>query len=316
MIKVFTHSDLDGLGCAYVIKRYYEQYEEYTSVDVQVQYCQYTNIDNAISKFIHSGAINYYDEVFITDLSVNIATCYEIEACGDDKFTLIDHHINEGTEHLNEFEWCHRVGELDGEVRSATYLTAKHLGMLNDKFIKDFVEHVDNWDVWKWKDKNDMIAKDMSDLFYILGKERFMAELYKQQDKDHFEFNETNRLLLDIRNEEYERHLYVANKNMIRYKWGNYTIGVIFNDKFTSELGNDLCEQNEDIDFVALINFKTGISFRGAREDVHLGNIAQEIGNLVELKGQGHKQASGISFDDAIRDNIIRYLIKGAEPWK
>ncbi len=310
-IKVFTHgADIDGMGCGFLI-----QEKHYgTNKDVEVAYCQYSNIDSYVKRFIESRAIYYYEKVFITDLSVSEETCKLIQEKGENKFVLIDHHINEGTEHLNKYQWCIRKGEMDGEVRSATYLVAKYFNMLGeDKYMDSVITHIDNYDVWKWEEKNDTMAKQMSDLFYLIGKERFVEDLWKQYwGDDEYKIDEKFQLLLDIRDEEYQRHLYVANKNLKRIQWKDYTVGVIFNDKFTSELANDLCKENEDMDFVMLINFKTAISLRTIKEDIHLGDIAKEIGSQIGTNGGGHQKASAITISDSIRNTTMLALIKNS----
>lgn len=305
MIKVFTHTDLDGIICGWLLKRYYEEY-----CDVEVQYCNYDRIDENVERFISSGAIKYYTNVIITDISVNENTAETIELFGDDKFELIDHHINETTAHFNKHQWCLLNGELDGEVRSATYLVAKEYGLLGKStFIDDLVQRVDNWDTWKWKEKEDMMAKNMNDLFYTLGRDRFLEMLDEQyENQEKFIIEDKYQLLLDLRQEEYERYLYQARKNIKFIQYKGYSVGVLFNDRYTSELGNDLAEEYEDLDFVALINFKTGISLRGVKDNLHLGDIAKELGESLGLPAGGHMKSSGCTFTDDFRETTINKL--------
>lgn len=310
-IKVFTHgADLDGLGCGFLIELSHKDDE------VEIQYVNYNDVNVALYNFLKSGAVEYYDKVYITDISISENMCNWIEQSYWHKFKLIDHHINEGTKHLDNYVWCIRKGEEDGEIRSATYLVAKHLGILGQyKFIDDVVTHIDNYDVYKFKEKNDLFAKTMSDIFYLIGRERFSDDLWQQfyDGNKCYMMDSKVEFMLQIRQEEYERHLESANKYMKKIKWKDYVIGVIFNDKFTSELGNDLCTMNDDIDFIAMINFKTGISLRGVKDGIHLGEIAKEIGSVFGLSSGGHMKSSGITFNDDIRNKTILALIKNSE---
>ena len=310
-IKVFTHgADIDGLGCGFLIQLAHKDDE------VDIQYVNYNDVNVALYNFLKSGAIDYYDKVYITDISISEKMCNWIEQDYWHKFKLIDHHINEGTEHLDNYIWCRRRGEEDGEVRSATYLVAKYLDLLGQyKFIDDVVEHIDNYDTWKWQSKEDLFAKTMNDVFYIIGRERFLDNLWEQfyDGNKCYTVDSKIEFMLELRQEEYERHLENANKYMKRIQWKDYVIGVVFNDKFTSELGNDLCKLNDDIDFVAMINFKTGISLRGVKDGLHLGDIAKEIGEQIGLNGGGHPASAGITFNDDIRNKTILALIKNSE---
>lgn len=309
-IKVFTHSDLDGLGCGFLIQL------SHKDDDVEIQYVNYNDVNVALYNFIKSGAIDYYDKVYVTDISIKDTICSLIEKEYKYKLQLIDHHINEGTRHLDEYSWCIRKGEEDGEIRSATYLVAKHLRLLGQyKFIDNVVTYIDNWDTWKWKSKNDLFSKTINDIFYLVGRDRFLDNLWEQfyDGNKCYMIDSKIGFMLQIRQEEYERHLENANKHMKKIKWGDYIIGVVFNNKFTSELGNDLCAMNDDIDFVAMINFTTGISLRSIKDGVHLGEIAKEIGEVFGLSSGGHMKSSGITFNDDIRNKTILALIKNSE---
>ena len=79
-------------------------------------------------------------------------------------------------------------------------------------------------------------------------------------------------------------------------------MGVVIADKYHSELGNKLCIMNKDIDFVAIINMDTSISYRTVRDNVNVGEIAKELG------GGGHPKASGSQIDKIIVNNLIESL--------
>lgn len=311
-IKVFTHgADLDGLGCGFLIQLAHKDDE------VEIQYVNYNDVNVALYNFLKSKAVDYYDKVYITDISISEKMCEWIEKDYWHKFKLIDHHINEGTNHLDRYTWCIRQGKNDiGEMCSATWLVANHFKLFNKyDFIDDIVEHIDNYDTWKWSTNGDTSAKTINDIFYLIGRDRFIGSLWEQfyDGNKCYLIDDKIEFMLQLRKEEYDKYLDSTNKYMKRIKWKDYTIGVVFVNKFISELGNDLCKLNEDIDFVALINFRTSISLRTIKDGIHLGNIAEEIANLVGLKGGGHKQASGITLNDDIRNKTILTLIKNSE---
>jgi nanoRNase/pAp phosphatase (c-di-AMP/oligoRNAs hydrolase) len=75
---------------------------------------------------------------------------------------------------------------------------------------------------------------------------------------------------------------------------------LVFAEQNISELGNELCKMNPDIDFVIMVEMGTKkISLRTVRDDIHLGELAKEIG------GGGHPKAAGAQFDE---QKIIDFL--------
>lgn len=315
-IKVFTHgSDSDGLGCAFLTQI------AYGKDNVDIQYVEYHNINKAVYNFIINKEVNLYDKIYITDISLSPKMCEWIDRDYFGKFKIIDHHINDGTNHLKQYSWCIREGEKEnGDLCSATWLVAREFDLLGtNSFLDDIVTGIDRYDTWLWKTKyNDYKpSKNLADLFYLIGRDTLLEEIFKQykNKNEKFVLDEKMTFVLELKNKEYERHLEYSNKYMKKIKWKDYIIGILFNDKFTSELGNDLCKLHEDIDFVAMINFKTGISLRSIKDGIHLGNVAKEIGEQIGLNGGGHMKASSVTFNDDIRNEIMLFLIKGSELW-
>ena len=82
--------------------------------------------------------------------------------------------------------------------------------------------------------------------------------------------------------------------------------GVVFANKFISELGNRLCKLHPEIDFVAMIDVEScTVSYRTTRDDIHLG---QDVAKL--FGGGGHPKAAGSPFDKAILLEAVRKIFK------
>ena len=62
MIKLFTHTDLDGIGCAILAMLAY---------DAEIEYCNYDDINEKVEEFLKNTKLTKDDMVFITDISVN-----------------------------------------------------------------------------------------------------------------------------------------------------------------------------------------------------------------------------------------------------
>ncbi|MGL6098788.1 MAG: hypothetical protein ACRC0G_04075, partial [Fusobacteriaceae bacterium] len=63
-IKLITHTDLDGLVCSLVVRRFYRGV-----ATVDETKCNYNNVNGAIYNIIKTKEIDEYDKVYITDIS-------------------------------------------------------------------------------------------------------------------------------------------------------------------------------------------------------------------------------------------------------
>lgn len=126
--------------------------------------------------------------------------------------------------------------------------------------------------------------------------------------------NNMFKFVLKLNKEKYENILKNCNKYMQKFTYDKYTIGLVYANEFISELGNDLARMNKDVDFIALANLTTGfISFRGIKEDIHLGNIAKELGESLNCSGGGHPQASGLTLTKNFKNDIILSIFKNGK---
>ena len=85
-----------------------------------------------------------------------------------------------------------------------------------------------------------------------------------------------------------------------------HTYGVVFADRFVSELGDRLSESHPELDYIAMIDISHGtVSYRTTSEDIDLGNeIAHSHG------GGGHRKAAGSRFDiSVVRDLVVREVL-------
>ena len=100
-VKLFTHTDLDGIGCAVLA------YLAFGKENVDVEYCNYDDIDNKVEVFMEDCDLyRSYDKIFITDISVSdsVANMIDILDRVDRRVQLFDHH---GTAlFLNKYDWC------------------------------------------------------------------------------------------------------------------------------------------------------------------------------------------------------------------
>lgn len=294
-VKLFTHTDLDGVGCAVLML--------YVVKDVDVTYCNYHDIDKTISDFIDSKADENYDRIYITDIYVNEETAKKIDQAIWDKVYLLDHHKT--AEWLNQYSWAKVLVEDDHSKKSGTTLLLGH--MIEEGWIDPlehwdhlalsvFATHVGWYDTWQWVSEEVDEPKKLNDLLHIIGRDRFV-ERYSQMIEPLF--TDTEELLLQIEQERINYYIEKKAKEMIRAKIREYNIGIVFAEQYISQLGNELAKANDDLDFVCIINFPKSVSYRGVKDHIHLGEVAKLFG------GGGHQKAAGSPLNQEILASVI-----------
>lgn len=324
-IKLFTHTDLDGIGCVVLA------YLAFGKENVDVEYCNYDDVDDKVEAFMEKeDQYRSCYPIFITDISVSdqVANMIDIISKADYrvKVRLFDHH---GTAlRLNKYLWCTVSEYLDAAHTIKTSGTEKFylylrytLGLKYDQTIRNkisrFASIVRDYDTWRWKElgEDGLVSKQMNDLFHIYGRDKFIELTMKcimfgtsPLHQDEW-FSETDLLLLEQKQKDID--IYVEQKEkQITVKtdqWGN-TYGVIFAERYFSELGNRLCEMHPDLAYIAMIDISHGtVSYRAIRDDINLGTeIAHNYG------GGGHPKAAGSTFDISwAMDSITDWLFGG-----
>lgn len=311
-IKLFTHTDLDGIGCAILA------YLAFGRESVDVEYCDYSNVNDKVGDFWENGPVEEYDKVFITDISIGIDLARTIDLyAGDDIWHLFDHHNT--AIHLNAYDWCQvlDVTPITHIKTCGTELFYRYLHVVLDKFpntdtwtqenIQKFVETVRDWDTWRWKElgKEGIVCKQVNDLFGIYGREEFIDWIIGKPIRLEYmrkfpNFTVTEWALLKQKQKDIDRYIEEKNKQLFnRVDEVGHTYGVVFAERYFSELGNRLCELNPDLAYIAMIDISSGtVSYRTIRDDIDVGGeIAHAYG------GGGHPKAAGSTFD---KDRIQR----------
>lgn len=326
-IKLFTHTDLDGVGCAILA------YLAFGRENVDVEYCDYGDIDETVRAFCETGLYRIYDHVYITDISISEDTADYIQSeCSkymrELNWHLFDHHAT--ALGLNKYDWCEvKVNapvdsyfKTCGTELFAIYLheggAFDHHGSYVINNIDRFVGIVRDYDTWRWKErgKEGVICKQVNDLFYIYGRDKFIRwasnQIYTYREPRTVDFDgeslvvlesegysfpwfsEMDRTLLEQKQKDIDIYVEEKNKQLAQKidEFGNM-YGVVFAERYFSELGNRLCEMNPEIAYVAIIDICNGkIHYRTVREDIDVGGeIARSRG------GGGHKKAARSEFD-------------------
>lgn len=300
-IKLFTHNDADGVGCVVVAG------VKHVLSRVDYEICSYNDIDKKIQDFINLKEYLNYNQVYITDISVNPVTAdmiQEIHTLECQNWKLLDHHKT--AEWLNTYDWAEVIIEQNGIKECGTSLFLYELFVFDDlaneinyKLLSVFVELIRSYDTWDWKKNNDHDAKVLNDIFKLIGFEVFIEYYYYVFKNDEIFLGS------DLFPDKYIKVLYYLNINRNEYMEnklnkgylnfvdadGNTYISVLC-DRFdcTSELGSKLLDKFEPVDYVMLV-YDGGIALR-SRENIDVSVIAKKHG------GGGHKNAAGFKCDE------------------
>lgn len=302
MIKLFTHTDLDGIGCAVLAKLAFGD-------NVDITYCNYDDVNQKVTYFFNTNLSN---ECHITDISIDAELAEKIDAFNVN-VQLLDHHPT--ALHLNKFDWCFIPEEDDSTEIKTSGTELYYNWLVNKAYLKDkwayrkFVEIVRDYDTWRWSTQGEfgLVSKKFNDLFHIYGKSKFIDwSIDKIQTRFCVLFSEQDELLLSMKQKEIDEYIKKKNNEMYIDQFCNYTCGFVFAEQFMSELGNTLCKMNPEIDMVAMIDMSNlTVSCRTVKDNIDLGkDVAKRFG------GGGHPKAAGFPIDIVLHYQFLKSVFQ------
>ncbi|MFD1781402.1 DHH family phosphoesterase [Fredinandcohnia salidurans] len=300
MIKLFSDSDLDGVGCGLVAKLAF-------GAEVDVSYCSYRNLNERVEKYIENPE-HHQAKVYITDLAVNDKNEKALEKRhkAGHYIQMVDHHKT--AMHFNKYDWGFVQAEYEsGKKTCATslyyeFLLEKNL-IQKHTGLEAFIELVRLYDTWEWETENRVEAKRLNDLFFIIGIEEFETKMLErlQTNQDTFKLTEAEEFLLDTEDKKIERYINSKNRQMVQTFIEDYCVGVVHGEQYISELGNALGKLNPHLDLIAILNVGTKkIGLRTIYDEVDVSEFAKRFG------GGGHPKASGCSLGDTAFELFVK----------
>lgn len=302
-IKLFSHADLDGYGCVFLMNLLRDTVVDTVTLDGSIQSI------NQINEFILNKEYKEYDMTFVTDLVITKDTIDIINNTKDLNIKVLDHHRT--SLWMNNYDWAIIKVDGDKEATCGTELVFEFIK--NDlKYIQDenesLYENISNltqkikrYDTWLWFNKyNDIEPKKLNDLFYILGDKRF-NETVIENNYDIKAILNNNNFLLELEQEKIDIYIERKSRELILKKIDNYNIGFVFAEQYQSELGNRLASLNPDCDMIIMIS-DLFIRCRTIKDNVNCAEFAKRFG------GAGQITAAGATITQEVKDNIINLI--------
>lgn len=286
-------ADIDGVSPVILMKL--------CNIDFDYELKDIDELEEYLSELLDTD-LSIYSNIYIIDLTVPESIYEKINnSVYKDKFKVFDHHKTHM--YASNFDYVTIDINECGTTLFYKYLKNKYKFK---KSVDEYTDHVKNLDIWLWVEKNDILAKELGDLFDIYGIDRYINEMVKKLKKNYFKLDKLEKTILDIEQDKIDRYISKKEENMIILNYENYKAGLVFCEKYKSEMGNRLSVNHPELDFIIMVNLSGGISFR-TDKDIDISIIAQK------LNGGGHKKACGAPIPEELKKEFINKLFKGCE---
>ncbi len=251
-----------------------------------------------------------YEEIHIMDLPMSEALAEEINNNEKlkNKIKLFDHH--KSNLDLNKYSFAKVITEQNDRKESATSIYYEYLKTISDNeylhkpVTKGLVEQVRIIDTYDFKTEEDKQAHNIDALFSILGRQNYIDYFKKYiETHDEFKYTEQEQFLIKLEKDKMDNYIERREKEMLTAKLDGYTVGIVYAERYRSDLGHHLATKHPELDFVIIINVSTSISLR-SNDKVDLSIFASKYG------GGGHKNASGCPLPPNILQDVTKLIFK------
>lgn len=277
-VLMFTHNDLDGVGCATLFKCKFGRHEEAVMLG--------NDCDETINNYLEELE-NYTDKpfIFIADIGVKPLTAERLEMYVQKggRVLYLDHHLS--CEWMRKYEWAIVDMEACG-----TRLFWKYV-MQENYLYRNLAIVIDDYDRWLLRCES---SKDLNRLYWLIGAEEFIKRFYNIPS---VQFTKSEKMILDVDLKAYNKCKDKVEKSLKVYEYNGNNVGVCYCDQYISEIGNQLAQEH-GLSAIALVDlYQEKISLRSVG-DFNVSEIAQKF------KGGGHKNASGITLKNCMHTEL------------
>lgn len=325
---LIDHNDLDGAGCRIVFS--IANMDKVNGEDFIIVNCSNNNVDDKVKEVIQRDDVNPNEtSIYFSDITAGREVLEELKEAGY-KMMIWDHH------RTNFFAtWVIPdaiiIPENDmGKLESGTSLIFQYYAKefvdtldskskyFDKKLFVDLVENIRSYDTYEFKETDNLDAKKLNLLFFMLGIERFCKRYIKRilsEDNNDDLFTDSDNEFIDARLENEERIIESIGKDHVydvSIKGYKAAFIVSTGGANISEVSYQFLKKYPEYDIMIGYSFYLdggAYSFRCTRDDIDLGkDIAYPIG------GGGHPKASGAPIPEAIKDQIVNILLGNIDP--
>lgn len=325
-LYVFHHTNLDGMG----VKILGIQFAKLMNTEYLTYSCNYGNVNDIVMDALKDVSPEDIYGIIIGDISVNedVAEYLDkLKLVHQVNIILRDHHVT--AEWLNKYSWAVVMETVQGISRCGTWLL---LQALSEKFnnttllseLEVFVETVDDWDTWKWKECNNLQASDFNALFQILGEEDFtqyvlkLFHMFPGIDSVKDLFTPEAYAMIDAHNRQVrktasscEKHMTLVDlsvKNVVGKTCKLHT-GVVFCNNDISDVADVILTEHAELDVLMLVSFPRSLSLRTQKDlELPLGDLAK----MLTGSGGGHPKSAGATISHRKFNKILKKFLESS----
>lgn len=267
MTCLFTHDDLDGVGCAIVARLAFPD-------DLVVKYCSYKSVNDDINAFLDQ--LQEPVKIIISDISVTEETATRLD--GYD-VVMYDHHPIKV-----QRPWM--TIDTSGEACGTSMMAGALLPDAGEA-VKEFVENIRLFDTWQFEKGVSAFPERLDALHVLLGHKGFEdMVLQSLACGEPFTIPHFFEVAVAHYFEERDRYFEKKAKDMVTTDFCGYKTAVVFADRDISLMADYVFRQHPDMDIVAVCYPPAGVSLRTRRDDINLTEICRQRG------GGGHQKAA------------------------
>lgn len=300
-------SDVDGIGAVVLGKLAFDNLDYKLFQDPD-------DLEVKFRKMIETGELNFYDQIYITDLSLMEPAISMVNDCDlKDKLLIFDHHQRAIEAGLRKYSFITVIEEDENGKRCGTELFYRYLvdnNLINDsKAIETFVEYTREEDTWDWKNNGEegQKAHMLSILFNVFGRDKYTEMMYnKLLSNQKFYYTDEEIEVINNKKNEYNKVLKNLTDEMICLtdSFGD-RYGVLFSEyQYRNELPEYIIDNNNpwNIKYVIVVAMDKGEfgqkSYRRIDDDIDCNRLAMLHG------GGGHVGSAAVCITEAQNKEI------------
>lgn len=267
-----THTDLDGVGCEILFRKYFSDEE------VEVYQCNYKNVNEKVREIIPLLCGDEPNCLMITDISVSEEVAEDLNVVYleyNSGIMLLDHHVT--ALGLNKYAWCNVNDTKCGTALFFNEVIMKDRDASGLERYKIFADMVNDYDLWQHTDSR---SKDLNMLYGILGREKFVKRFILDSDPNPTDIEEA---LIDTEKDRIQKYCDKVCKGIYEYESQYF----VFAERYPSEVGHYILKKRPDIGIIQIVDLNNLTVSMRSKADFDCTVMAKQRG------GGGHKNASG-----------------------
>lgn len=338
---LFTHTDMDGAGCAIVFTL--------ANVDIMEEcsiiYCSNDNIDDQVQSAMESKLLDEVELIYFADICPTRKMLLTLVDVYKDKLRLVDHHMSnyyiknsimtddkalittEIVPGRPESGASLLYGFLYKNIERNVYNFDTDTPKYNIKLLYELIDTIRSYDTYEWKTTGNNKARYLNTLFRLIGMERFVSKYLDLIDR--YPWDSNARRIPSSSSSNSEQIKLITDHDMIFIsssieKEENaidaltpedvYSVdivgmkaAVVFGPIFggVNETAHRFLNKYNQFDIFLEINIRSGYwSFRSIDDKFDVSILAGVLG------GGGHVRAAGAPIGDSIKEDVLNIFLK------